>query len=168
MRYGAIVWHDHMNGPGTRLSIWLTGCPFRCPNCFNEELWERESGKELTPYIENQIIKAMDEVDGITLLGGEPLAPHNYEWVKKICAIAKDKGIGTMIYTGYRYEEIPYEMDKYVDCYVDGMYIDQLRSNDSWRGSRNQRCLRKVRASWNPDLDYFMEVESPYENFSYS
>lgn len=160
IRYGYIVWHDHMNGPGTRLSIWVSGCPHKCPGCFNQELWENESGKPLTPDIEWRIEEAMKNgIDGITLLGGEPLAPHNYEWSLNICKKAKELGLDVVVYTGYKWEQVPYELDKYVDWYVDGMYIEKLHCNHPCKGSSNQRVLKKM-----TNDNYFMEVETFYED----
>ena len=134
--------HDLNNGPGLRLSIWLSGCPHNCPNCFEPDGQNPEYGEE----VDIRTIK-YDLVDerctGISILGGDPLAPCNYDFTLEIAKYTKSIGKSVYIWTGYKYEQIPYELDKYVDCYVDGMYIDKLKCDDPGRGSSNQRFMKK-------------------------
>lgn len=80
-RYEKILTADIANGVGFRVTVWLTGCPIRCKGCFNSQLWDKETGKPVTEEtfrkVEAELKK--DWIDGITLLGGEPLAEWNIE-----------------------------------------------------------------------------------------
>lgn len=150
MRYADIKKNDINNGEGLVVSLWVTGCPIKCPNCHNESIWDRNTGKEFTSDTMLDIIEALEDprVDkGFSILGGEPLADWNYETVldivKSVRGLFPHKKI--WLWTGYNYDNVKnLEIFKYLDVVIDGMYIDSLKDNDTWwRGSSNQRkiCL---------------------------
>ena len=169
---------DLNNGPGLRLSIWLSGCPHNCPNCFEKDGQNPEYGEIIYEDGWETWFKTRlkDELcDGLSLLGGDPLAPCNYDFTLRMAKYTKSIGKTVYIWTGYRYENIPYELDKYVDCYIDGMYIDKLKCDDAGRGSSNQRFMKKHCVTGiQKDIDgevekleypvfYFREHENLYE-----
>lgn len=138
---------DISNGEGTGMALFCSGCPLRCPNCFNQELWDFNGGKPWTKEIEEQFIKLTNRpyINRISFLGGEPLADQNIESVSSIISkIDKTKKI--WIYTGYTWEELV-ERDKikYIsaaDVLVDGRYQDELKDfRLRFKGSSNQRII---------------------------
>ena len=142
------VLHTRAEGPGERFAIWFQGCPFRCPGCCNPEMLSFESGGQTTVgevLAQIQTAKAASEnLEGITLLGGEPLA--HAAGAAKIARGAKRLGLSVMVFTGYRWEEIQQNPDKAVeeliahtDLLVDGLYErDQPEPSRRWIGSANQ------------------------------
>ena len=80
---------------------------------------------------------------GLTLLGGDPLAPYNLEDSLKIAKLCKDIGKTVWCYTGYLYEEVKdLEVMKYIDVLVDGKFVEPLSSKSArWKGSTNQRVI---------------------------
>lgn len=147
MRYGTIKKTDIANGDGVRVSIWVSGCDFHCPGCFNLESQAYGYGEEFSSSTVQEITESLipDYISGLTILGGEPLAPRNIEQVtilaKVVRFLFKDKTI--WIYTGYEYEEIKdLEILRYIDILVDGRFIfDQKDISLQFKGSRNQRII---------------------------
>ena len=78
-RYNKIRREDISNGPGIRVSIFLQGCDFHCKNCFNQNTWDFEGGKELTLEKIDELISLCkkDYIKGLSILGGEPLHSRN-------------------------------------------------------------------------------------------
>lgn len=150
MNYAEIKNFDLNNGDGIRVSLWVTGCPIQCDGCHNKHLWNREVGKCFTQNEENCIIDLLKQYHEINLsiLGGEPLAPYNYDTVLKLCKRVKeelpDKNI--WLWTGYSYSCVQdLEIMKYLDVLIEGKYIKTLREEDPeiwWRGSKNQNMIR--------------------------
>ena len=79
MKYAVIKKYDIANGPGIRVSLFVSGCRHKCPGCFNEIAWDFNYGEEFTDETINEIISALspDHISGLTLLGGEPLEHEN-------------------------------------------------------------------------------------------
>ena len=79
MNYAAIKNCDIANGPGVRVSLFVSGCTHRCPGCFNEEAWDFHYGQPFTQDTVDNILNmlAPDHIKGLTLLGGEPFEPQN-------------------------------------------------------------------------------------------
>ncbi len=152
MYYGGLNTCDTANGDGVRVTLFVSGCPHHCYNCFNPEAWEYDYGQLYTDYTKSQIIDACREpyIKGLTLLGGEPLAPRNLHDVKDLCTAIKalypKKDI--WMWTGYVYENLTEEQKAVVDLVdvlVDGPFVDELKDLTlKFRGSSNQRILRKV------------------------
>lgn len=157
MNYADIKQFDVANGPGIRVSLFVSGCTHHCKNCFNEETWDFDFGKPFTAVEEDLIIEYMkpDYVCGITLLGGDPLEPANQEAVtmllRKIRAAYPNKSI--WCFTGFLFEDIttrmfdtlPYtkEFMSYIDILVDGPFVDALKNlNLRFKGSSNQRTIK--------------------------
>ena len=147
MRYNLIRKMDISNGPGVRVSIFMQGCSFHCKNCFNQETWDFEGGKEFTDDTINKVLELCNkpEVKGLSILGGEPMHPTNIEGTTKLAKAFKEKYPEKTIWTwtGFRYEDIKdKDVFNYIDVLVDGQYKDELHDPTlKWKGSSNQRVI---------------------------
>ena len=147
IRYNKIRKMDISNGPGVRVSIFLQGCTFKCPGCFNPETHDFAGGKEFTDETLQQLLQlcAADYVQGLSILGGEPLHPKNIAGTIQIAQAFKQKfpHKTLWVWTGYLFENV---VDKkifdYVDVLVDGQF-NQAVANPmlQYRGSSNQRLI---------------------------
>ena len=158
MNYGNIKNLDIANGEGVRISLFVSGCTHHCKNCFNPETWDFNYGKPFTKETEDNILKLLepDYIQGITLLGGEPMDPRNQptllELVKKIKLKFGDKK-DIWGFTGYilekdlfeggrAYCEDTKELLKHIDVLIDGPFVESLKDlNLKFRGSSNQRVI---------------------------
>ena len=149
MRYAYINTCDICNGKYFGVSLFVQGCHFHCPNCFNQSTWDFNRGKEFTIETMRHLIDLMDRpyIKRFTLLGGEPLAPENIETSKEILRVIKETYPTKQVwlFTGYVMENIPDKsILKYVDVLVDGPYKHELRDLSlAFRGSSNQRIIKK-------------------------
>lgn len=147
MNYAGIIYNDIANGPGVRVSLFVSGCRNHCPGCFNPETWDYDYGDPFTAEIEAEIVEALRPswIQGLSILGGDPMEPENQEvllpFVRRLRAEFPTKDI--WLYTGYRLEDVSGSpMLPYVDVIVDGPFlIDQKDAGLAFRGSRNQRII---------------------------
>ena len=157
MNYGNIKECDIADGPGVRVSLFVSGCRHHCKGCFNKETWDFDYGMPYTKETEDEIIRllAPSYIQGITLLGGEPFEPENQKelagLLKRVRETYPDKDI--WCYTGYLYDvdlskggkvytEVTEEMLSYIDVLVDGEFIEEEKDVTLvFRGSRNQRII---------------------------
>ena len=148
MRYNKIRKMDIANGPGVRVSIFMQGCEFHCKNCFNQETWGFDGGEEFTDETIEKVLNACDKeyVEGLSILGGEPMHPKNIEGTTKLAKSFKEKfpNKTLWVWSGFTFEK--YLKDKpvlnYVDVLVDGQYVDELHNPTlKWKGSSNQRVI---------------------------
>lgn len=154
MRYAQVKHNDIANGDGVCVSFWVTGCPFHCVGCHNQELWDFNGGKEFTQETLNEIINAIG-ANGITrsfsVLGGEPLCDNNLFLTSMVIREVRKvyPEITINIWTGYCYEDLQKSSNphlKYIletaDYLIDGPYIQELRDITlKMRGSKNQRII---------------------------
>ena len=136
------------NGEGLRTAIFFSGCDFHCPGCFNYELQDPNYGKKYSSEIEKEIFNTINEhIAGISILGGEPLSKYNLETVTQLCSNFKEKFPNKTIWlwTGYTIEEIKtLPVLNFIDVLIDGQFKqDEYEYGLLWRGSRNQRILKK-------------------------
>ena len=162
MNYAAIKNCDIANGPGVRVSLFVSGCTHRCPGCFNEVAWDFDYGQPFTQETIETIIQMLKpaHIKGLTLLGGEPFEPQNQpaivDLLRQMKAVCPEKTIWA--YSGYLFDrdilagrlgprEITDEYVSYLDVIVDGPFV-MSRKNLSlrFRGSDNQRII-DVKAS---------------------
>ena len=158
MNYAAIKKTDVANGPGIRVSVFVSGCTHKCPGCFNQEAWDFRYGQPFTDATIRQVLDMCDDpADGLTILGGEPFHPRNQAEVLKLARAYKEHypQKNLWCYTGYTYETDLLSPDgrahceateaflSYVDVLVDGEF-DQNQYDISlkFRGSKNQRILQ--------------------------
>ena len=157
MKYAKIKKYDVANGPGVRVSIFVSGCNHHCKGCFNKEAWDFNYGQEFTEDTINEILEAMrpNYISGLTLLGGEPFEPINQKGLLKLVRKVKkeypDKDIWA--YSGYLFDkdimgrqvkqlEETRELLSYIDVLVDGKFVENLKNpNLYFRGSSNQRII---------------------------
>lgn len=166
MKYAAIKPNDIANGPGVRVSLFASGCRHACPGCFNAEARDFNFGKEFTQEVIDEIIVLLQReyIEGLTLLGGEPLAPENQERIANLISQVKTKLPQKSIrcYSWFTYEFI----DEYmipnlthtqkiienIDVLVDGKWVQKYANlNLRFRGSSNQRVIdvQRTRKSGN-------------------
>jgi len=157
MYYGTIKNFDVADGPGCRVSLFVSGCRNHCPGCFNQETWDFHYGQEYTAETEQMILQALapDYIQGLSLLGGDPFEPENQRELLRLLRSVKSafpkKDIWA--YTGYTLEKLQNaeghprceatdEMLSMIDILVDGPFIE-ARKNISlrFRGSENQRII---------------------------
>lgn len=147
MRYNTIRQLDIANGPGCRVSLFVQGCSFNCPGCFNTVAKDFEGGKEFTDESYETIMKLAkpDHISGLSILGGEPLHPRNREAVLKLAKSFKtlypQKTV--WLWTGYSLEDV-YEdlVGSRIDVVVDGLFKEDLKDlRLKYRGSANQRVI---------------------------
>lgn len=152
MNYMTIKQCDIANGTGVRLSLFVSGCPHHCPQCFNQEAWAFDAGKPFTDKEYNVIITEIKKsyYDGITLLGGEPFAQdkEGLQTLTKLCKDAHSLNKNVWAYSGYAFEELKAgtkeqkELLANCDVLVDGRFeIDKKDITLPFRGSSNQRII---------------------------
>ena len=150
MYYGRIKKTDIANGPGVRVSLFVSGCRNHCKGCFQPETWSFNYGQEYDGVnTTNEIIEALspEYISGLSILGGDPIERENISEVVTLCYLVKrlypNKTI--WLYTGYKYEDIA-EMYpnvlEVIDVMVDGPFIEDLKDISLvFRGSSNQRII---------------------------
>lgn len=139
---------DVVNGPGTRCTLFVSGCVHQCPGCYNQSTWRLNSGVLFTSAMEDKIIADLNDTrivrQGITLSGGDPLHPQNVPDVLKLVQRVRREceGKDIWIWTGYKLDELtPEQMDvvDLINVLIDGKFIKALADPALlWRGSSNQ------------------------------
>lgn len=148
MNFAQIRKYDVANGPGIRTTIFVTGCTHKCHNCFNEEYQDFDFGDPWTQRETDEVIKdlKLDEVRGLTILGGEPFQ-NEVDLLEVLRDIKKEVQKDIWIFSGYTYEEILKDDNKKklleeCDVLVDGRFVEALKDlNLRFRGSSNQRII---------------------------
>ena len=147
MNYAEIKKVDIANGPGVRVSLFVSGCRNHCKGCFNPETWDLDYGRPFTRATEDEIIEALRPswIQGLSILGGEPTEEENaavlIPFLKRVRAALPDKDI--WLYSGYTYEALrDKEILTLVDVLVDGPFLLELKDAGlAFRGSRNKRII---------------------------
>ncbi len=157
MNYAAVKKTDVANGPGVRVSLFVSGCTHHCPGCFNAETWDFAYGQPYTEKTQEEILEALnhDYIKGFTFLGGEPMEEQNRPTVLALARAIKERYPSKTIwcYTGYTYEkdlldwiaggkEDVRELLSLLDVLVDGEFILERKNlRLAFRGSENQRLI---------------------------
>lgn len=148
MRYSKIRKMDISNGPGVRVSIFMQGCSFHCPNCFNPETHDFNGGEEFNDTIIQQVLTlaSPEHIAGLSILGGEPMHPINRKGTEKLAKAFKEAYPNKTIWmwSGYLFDRDLHDQEvlRYIDVLVDGQYQDELHDfRLKWRGSSNQRVI---------------------------
>lgn len=157
MNYSDIKTPDVANGPGIRVSIFVSGCRHHCKGCFNKETWDFNYGKPFTQETIDYILKLMEPtyIKGITFLGGEPMEPVNQEGLLLLAKAVKEKYPEKTIwcYTGflfdrdilndmYKNSDTTKELVNLLDVVVDGKFEESLKDvRLKFKGSSNQRTI---------------------------
>ncbi len=156
MNYSAVKNCDIANGLGVRVTLFVSGCTHRCDGCFNKETWSFDAGEKFTKETENQLLKMLEPsyINGLTLLGGEPMEKVNQEgligFLRRVKERFPEKNI--WCYTGYLLEDllpggrahysVTDELLSMIDVLVDGEFKKERYSIVlKFRGSDNQRVI---------------------------
>lgn len=166
MNYATIKKYDVANGPGVRVSLFVSGCTHHCPGCFNPETWDFNYGNLFDSDVMNEIMKALEPsyIRGFTLLGGEPFEYKNQQGVLPLLREINNRFPHKDIwcFTGYDFEKDilgdmvtkwpeTSEMLSYIDVLVDGEFVESQKDLSlRFRGSSNQRLIQ-VQESLNTD-----------------
>ena len=144
LRIAQLVSDTEAEGPGRRFALWVQGCPIRCPGCCNPEMFESEGGELVDVDALAQRILATPAIEGISLLGGEPVSQAAA--VASLAKMVRERGLSVMLYSGYSMHELKTMRDPAVDALlascdllVDGRYEkDRPETARRWIGSSNQ------------------------------
>ena len=157
MNYATIKNCDIANGPGVRVSLFVSGCTHHCKGCFNEVAWDFNYGEPFTQKTVDSILDMLKPsyVKGITLLGGEPFEPENQpalvDMLRQIKANYPEKSVWA--FSGYLFDkdilpgklgdpQITKEFIGYLDVLVDGRFVEEKKDLTlRFRGSSNQRII---------------------------
>ena len=156
MNYGRINPNDIANGTGVRVTLFVSGCTHHCKGCFNSETWDFNYGTPFTEETEDKILGLLkpDYIEGLTLLGGEPMEPQNQRalvtFLKKVRESYPQKNV--WCYSGYLFDseiikgrahcEVTDEFLSYIDVLVDGRFVEKMKNIMlKFRGSENQRII---------------------------
>lgn len=158
MYYGALKKTDIANGPGVRVSLFVSGCRHHCKGCFQPETWDFTFGTEYTDRTTEEILEALEPeyINGLTVLGGEPFEPENqrelYYLYKKVREHFPKKTI--WVYSGYTLDkdllqegalarcDLTDEILGMIDVLVDGEFeLERKNIMLKFRGSENQRLI---------------------------
>jgi len=140
---------DVINGPGTRCTLFVSGCEHHCRGCYNQSTWRIDSGTVFTIQLEEQLIADLNDTQiprqGLSLSGGDPLHPHNVPYIRRLVQRVKRDcpGKDIWLWTGYELAELSAAQQAvlpYIDVLVDGRFIAaEYDPQLLWRGSRNQK-----------------------------
>ena len=156
MNFATIKKRDIADGPGVRVSLFVSGCTHRCEGCFNEIAWDFDYGAPFTEAVQRELLEALapDYIQGLTLLGGEPFEPENQRallpFLKRVREAYPQKNI--WCYSGYTLDqlqgesrarcEVTDEMLGTLDVLVDGRFVLAKKNiRLRFRGSENQRLI---------------------------
>ena len=168
MHYSTIKDCDIANGIGVRITLFVSGCTNHCKNCFQPQTWDFDFGEPFTEETEEKLLEMLkpDYINGLTLLGGEPMEPQNQRalvpFLKRVREAYPNKNL--WCFTGFTYEvlktdgshprcEVTDEMLSLIDVLVDGRYVDELKDLTlQFRGSSNQRLIDMVKTRENGEV----------------
>ncbi|MEY8516369.1 anaerobic ribonucleoside-triphosphate reductase activating protein [Lachnospiraceae bacterium 29-84] len=157
MNYAEIKPTDIANGPGVRVSLFVSGCTHHCSGCFNPETWDFSYGKEFGEEIQEMLMRLLSPsyIAGLSLLGGEPMEPGSQRallpFLHRVKEAYPEKTI--WCYTGYLYDEelllpsrarceVTDEILSLLDVLVDGEFVQEQKDISlKFRGSKNQRLI---------------------------
>ena len=158
MNYGAIKNFDVANGPGVRVSLFVSGCTHHCRGCFNPETWNFSYGQPFTEETQDHLMEMLssDVIQGLTLLGWEPMEPQNQEvllpFLQRVRKELPKKDI--WCFTGYQFDDdimgrmadqYPFTLPflKCIDILVDGTFQEERKNMMLlFKGSENQRIIQ--------------------------
>jgi len=156
MNYALIRNNDIANGEGVRVSLFVSGCDFHCPGCFNPEAQDYDYGEELTENVVKELLDIVkgSTISGLSILGGDPLCqePYGLELLTSICKKVHKMGKTVWLWTGYVWEDIvspsvpnkalEFRLIDQCDVVIDGPFKQELADRKLvWRGSENQRVI---------------------------
>lgn len=158
MNYCALRTCDVANGPGMRVTLFVSGCTNHCPGCFQPETWDFDYGQPFTDEIQSHILEllAPEYISGLTLLGGDPFEPSNQRALLPFLRKVKARYPGKTVwaFTGFLLDEelqqdgshprceVTDELLTYIDILVDGRFVEAQKDvRLKFKGSANQRTI---------------------------
>ena len=156
MNYASIKPCDIANGPGVRVTLFVSGCTHHCKGCFQPETWDFSYGSPITEAVREEVLRllAPDYIRGLTLLGGEPFEPANQAGLLPLLREVRIRYPSKTVwaFSGYTLEQIrsgtlgppsvTEEILSCVDVLVDGPFVESLKNLQlRFRGSSNQRLI---------------------------
>ena len=157
MNYAMIKNCDIANGPGVRVSLFVSGCTHRCKGCFNEIAWDFNYGQQFTQETIESILEmlAPPHIKGLTVLGGEPFEPANQAPVLELLRQIRERYPEKTIwaFSGYLFDkdilsgrlglwDVTREYIGCLDVLVDGPFVEEKKDLSlRFRGSSNQRII---------------------------
>lgn len=161
MNYSKIKKYDISNGTGIRCSVFFTGCEFHCPECFNPELWDKNSGKPFDNIAKEEVFAYLNDehCSGLSVLGGEPLIQGEelVEFLKEVRERFPEKDI--WLWTGYeisklKEDSVQKKIISLCDYVIDGLFKAELSKRKlRFRGSSNQIIWRNNNGTFIEDVD---------------
>ena len=161
MNYAEIKYWDIAHGIGVRTTLFVSGCRHRCLECFNSEAWDFDAGSAFTEDVAEQILSSLETpyVDGLSVLGGEPLEPENQKDLAPFLELVRSRvpKKDIWMWTGFVYEDLADASSRAntpdlarilscVDVLVDGPFVNELKDITlRFRGSSNQRIIDLTR-----------------------
>lgn len=155
-RIAKINWNDIGNGPGVNVSVFMQGCHFHCRGCFNQSTWDFNGGFPADDSVIEEVLKGISKNNvkrNLSILGGEPLAPENRNFVASLVKKVREKypDIEIWMWTGYELADLLKENDasvssilSMINSIITGRFILEQRDLTlRYMGSRNQKLLRK-------------------------
>lgn len=151
MNYVQLIKQDTANGPGFRTTLFVAGCTLNCDGCFNKSAQNFRAGDPYNEAVETKIMESLKDpsIQGLSLLGGDPLEPKNFHTIYRLCQRIKEEipGKDIWLWTGRTIEEI--HTHKYavfilgvIDVLIEGRYQkDKSKPVLQYRGSSNQRII---------------------------
>ena len=138
-------------GPGLRYALWVQGCPLNCSGCLVPDSHSEEGGELISVHQLALEIIAEQEIEGITLSGGEPFG-QALALSQLISLVKAQRDIGVITYTGYTQEQLLHNIQKapdgawarlyqQIDLLIDGRFVEPLNDNGALKGSSNQRAI---------------------------
>ena len=133
-------------GPGNRAVIWFHGCSRNCDGCIAKSMNLSENFDECTPKGLYEWLLTCNNIEGISISGGEPLEQNVEELTSFLQKVKKDsRNLSVILFTGFTYDEIVQSKNKivlpYIDVLIDGTYKRELNDNNGLRGSSNQNII---------------------------
>lgn len=167
MNYAKIKPCDIANGPGVRVSLFVSGCTHHCKGCFNPETWSFDYGSPFTKEVEDEIISLLshDYISGLSILGGEPMEPGNaIELVSLVSRASRMPGKTIWIYSGYTFDQLHDAAQQALlglsDVLVDGKFHEcEKNPKLLFRGSSNQRLIDLQRTISENEIVLWTEPE---------
>lgn len=175
MNYADIKRIDVANGPGVRVSLFVSGCTHHCKGCFNEVTWDFEYGNPFTEKEIDQIIEYLDHeyIKGLTILGGEPFEHVNQIGLLPLLRRVREKYPEKSIwcFSGYLFDQEivgemvqkwdeTREMLSYLDVIVDGRFVEERKNlSVRFRGSDNQRIIQVQESLQKGEIVYWDETQ---------
>lgn len=147
MNYAAIKNYDIANGPGCRVSFFVSGCRRHCEGCFNQDAQSFDYGNKYMTETRLKLLSMLgdEHIAGLSILGGDPFEAENREEVLKLCKAAKTvyPKKDVWVWTGYFWEDLNnLPVFEYIDVLVDGPFVQKFKDLGlAYRGSENQRVI---------------------------